>query len=107
MQLDFRWGSSGGIARSLRGFFAHLGPGVVLSSAMADLAASMPELTSPGLDIICVQPVRSAFKDELAIIINDHGEAVTIEVVVFGGQRGHHFGGQRGRRFRGQRGRRF
>jgi hypothetical protein len=34
----------GGIARSSRGFFARLGPGAVLFSAMADLAASMPEL---------------------------------------------------------------
>ena len=36
----------------------------------------------PGLDIICVRPVRSAFKDELAIVIDDHGEAIMIEVVV-------------------------
>jgi hypothetical protein len=34
------------------------------------------------LDIICVRPVRSAFKDELAIVIDDHGEAVTIKAVV-------------------------
>jgi hypothetical protein len=35
------------------------------------------------LDIIRVRPVRSAFKDKLAIVIDDHGEAVTIEAVVF------------------------
>jgi hypothetical protein len=36
------------------------------------------------LDIICVRPVpaRSSFKDELAIVIDDHGKAVTIEAVV-------------------------
>ena len=34
------------------------------------------------MDIIRVRPVLSAFKDELAIVIDDHGEAVTIEVVV-------------------------
>jgi hypothetical protein len=44
MQFDFCQGSSGGIARSLQGFFARNGPGAVLSSAIADLAASMPEL---------------------------------------------------------------
>jgi len=43
MQLDFRWGSSGGIARSSRGTFTRLEPGAVLPSVMADLAASMPE----------------------------------------------------------------
>jgi hypothetical protein len=34
------------------------------------------------LDIIRVQTVRYAFKVELAIVTDDHGEAVTIEVVV-------------------------
>jgi ribosomal protein L21E len=34
------------------------------------------------LDIIIVRTVQFAFKGELAIVINDHGEAVTIEVVV-------------------------
>ena len=36
----------------------------------------------PGVDIIRVRPVRVAFKVELAIVIVDHGEAITIEVVV-------------------------
>jgi len=36
----------------------------------------------PGLDIIRVRPVRSAFNDELAIVIDDHGKAVTIEVII-------------------------
>jgi hypothetical protein len=35
------------------------------------------------LDIILVRTVRFAFKVELAIVTDDHGEAVTIEVVVF------------------------
>ncbi len=35
-----------------------------------------------GLDIIRVGPVRFAFKVELVIVIDDHGEAVTIEVIV-------------------------
>jgi hypothetical protein len=34
------------------------------------------------VDIIRVQRVRFAFKVELAIVIDDHGEAITIEVVV-------------------------
>jgi deoxycytidine triphosphate deaminase len=34
------------------------------------------------LDIICVRPVRSAFKDELTIVFDDHGKAVTIEAIV-------------------------
>ena len=42
-----------------------------------------PRPSSPDSDIIRVRPVRSAFKDELAIVIDDHGEAVTIEAVVF------------------------
>jgi hypothetical protein len=36
----------------------------------------------PMTDIIRVRLVRSAFKDELAIVIDDHGEAITIEVVI-------------------------
>jgi len=47
MRLDFHRGSSGGIARSLRGFFAHLGPAAVLSSAMADLAVGGPQVRFP------------------------------------------------------------
>ena len=35
------------------------------------------------MDIILVQTVRFAFKVELVIVTDDHGEAVTIEVVVF------------------------
>ena len=33
--------------------------------------------------IVEVNEAISAFKDELTIVIDDHGEAVTIEVVVF------------------------
>jgi hypothetical protein len=36
----------------------------------------------PGVDIIHVRPVQFAFKVELPNVIDDHGEAVTIEVVV-------------------------
>ena len=35
----------------------------------------------PGVDIILVRMVQFAFKGELAIVINDHGEAITIDVV--------------------------
>jgi hypothetical protein len=44
---------------------------------MADLAASLPELAK-----ISAVHVRPAFKDELAIVIDDHGKAVTVEAIV-------------------------
>ena len=44
LRLDFRRGSSGGMSTSSREFFVRLGPGAVISSTMANLAASMPEL---------------------------------------------------------------
>ena len=83
MRLDFRRGSSGGIARSSWGFFARLGPGAVISSAMANLAASMPESAKIPAVRLRLQTVRFAFKLELAIVLVDnYGEAVTIEVIV-------------------------
>ena len=52
------------------------------SSKHAGIGEDTGGPTLPGVDIIHVQPVQSAFKDELTIVIDDHGEAITIKAVV-------------------------